>query len=82
MKKIISLFAAAATFTAVAAENYCQMPKVKLVHDGWGLQYQGVPAGAKPDRKFQMSTEYIKNNVEMLEKSIPGSGSMNGDFGC
>lgn len=74
MKKIISLFAAAATFTAVAAENYCQMPKVKLVHDGWGLQYQGVPAGAKPDRKFQMSTEYIKNNVEMLEKSIPGSG--------
>ena len=74
MKKIISLFAAATVFAAVAGDSYYQVPRVKLIHDGWGLQYQGLPAGATPDRRFQMTTEYIKNNVRMLESSIPGNG--------
>ncbi len=74
MKKIISLFAAATVFAAVAGESYYRLPQVKLIHDGWGLQYQGLADGAKPDRKFLMTTEYIKNNVKMLENSIPGSG--------
>ncbi len=74
MKKIMSMFAAAAvTFTA-AADQYYKPPRVKLIHDGWGFQYQAVAEGQKPDRKNLMTTKYIKDNVEMLEKSIPGSG--------
>ena len=75
MKKIMSMFAAVAvTFTAAAADQYYKPPRVKLVHDGWGFHYQAVAEGQKPDRKNLMTTKYIKDNVELLEKSIPGSG--------
>ena len=66
MKKIMSMFAAAAvTFTAAAADQYYKPPRVKLVHDGWGFHYQAVAEGQKPDRKNLMTTKYIKDNVKL-----------------
>ena len=74
MKKIMMMLAAAVSVTAVAADQYYKLPKVKLIHDGWGFQWQGLAPGAKPDRKLYMTTKYIKDNIEMMERSIPGSG--------
>ncbi len=75
MKKIMFMFAAAAvTFTAAAADKCYQPPRVKLIHDGWGFQYESLKDGQTPSRKFVMNTRFIKENVELLEKSIPGSG--------
>ena len=41
MKKIMMMLAAAVSVTAVAADQYYKLPKVKLIHDGWGFQWQG-----------------------------------------
>ena len=73
MKRIFSTLLA---FSAVVlmAEEYYKPPKVKLIHDGWGFQYEGLAPNAKPSRKFLMTTQYIKNNIALMEKSIPGSG--------
>ena len=73
MKKLFTVLTILAAALLTAADYY-QLPKVKLIHDGWGLQYQGLAQGAKPDRKYVMTTQYIKDNVELLEKSFPGSG--------
>ena len=73
MKRIFSTLLA---FSAVVlmADEYYKPPKVKLIHDGWGFQYEGLAPNAKPSRKFLMTTQYIKNNIALMEKSIPGSG--------
>ena len=74
MKKTLMLLAAAVTFTAAAADKCYQPPRVKLIHDGWGFQYESLKDGQTPSRKFVMNTRFIKDNVEMLERTIPGSG--------
>ena len=57
-----------------AAEQYYQLPKVKLIHDGWGFQYESLAPGEKSDRNRVITTKFIKENIRMMEKSIPGSG--------
>lgn len=74
MKKLMTSLIAAAVLPAIAADQYYKPPRVKLVHDGWGFQYQGVKDGQTPSRKHLMTTQFIKDNIEMMEKSIPGSG--------
>ena len=72
MKKISVIFVFLAGF-CLAADTCYRPPRVKLIHDGWGFQYEGLAPGAKPSRK-QMTTKYLRNNIEMMEKAIPGDG--------
>ena len=68
---LLCLFCAA---FALGAENYYKLPDVKLIHDGWTFHYQPLHKGMTPSRKYVATTESIRRDVEMMEKSIPGSG--------
>jgi hypothetical protein len=74
MKKLLYIACLVFSAIAVIANEYYVPPRVKLIHDGWGFQYQGLGPNQKPSRQFQMTTSYIKNNIAMMEKNIPGNG--------
>ncbi len=61
MKKLIFMLIGSVVLNA-AAQNYTELPQIKLIHDGWGFQYSAA------------STAFLRNHIESLEKSIPGQG--------
>ena len=68
---LLCLFCAAFT---LGAENYYKLPDVKLIHDGWSFHYQPLLKGVTPSRKYVATTESIRRDIAMMEKSMPGSG--------
>ena len=68
------LSAAVLATALLGAEEYYKPSPVKLIHDGWGFQYQPLAPGEKPSRKMTPSTASIRKNIKMMEKAMPGSG--------
>ena len=52
MKKFVSIACLLFAAIFVIANEYYVPPQVKLIHDGWGFQYQGLGPNQKPSRKF------------------------------
>ncbi|MBQ9502591.1 MAG: hypothetical protein IJU70_10585 [Lentisphaeria bacterium] len=73
MKRLLLLSAVLPAFL-LNAEEYYNLPPVKLIHDGWGFQYQPLAPGEKPSRQMRASTAALRKNIRMMEKAIPGSG--------
>ena len=64
------LFAAVLAAAPLAAEEYYTPPRVKLIHDGWGFQYQPLFPGQTPSRKMTPSTASIRKNITKIEKEV------------
>ena len=72
MQKLLLTLSALAALS-LSARNYCDLPKVKLIHDGWSFQYTTYNPKVAP-HKSEITTSFIRNNIALLENSVPGNG--------